>query len=459
MAETTSVQHCERHGEATRLTCVDCDTPVCPKCMVRTDVGLKCEDCAQPGTTVSEPARSRLRWPLVLMVVGVAAVLVPLVLVLGDGGEAPPTDTRSPAGPPVGEWAGWPDLSSSRGTVSATVLADGRILVAGGGVGNIPLAAAELVDPETGESSATAELNVARRGHRAVRLDDGRVLVSGGLAQGRLVESAEIYDPETGTWTEVAPMTTGRLGHTLTLLPGGRVLAIGGSTPGGEEVAVGGQTVTPDPSVEIYDPQADAWTPAGDLSTPRFEHTATDLGGGRVLVVGGTGPGGVLSSAEIYDPAAGVATGAGSLGQARTNHAAARLADGRVFIAGGAGGANGDQSLSSGEVFDPRRGTWTSIEPLRQSRHGLSATTLDDGRVLVAGGEARTGGTRRALTSAELYVPDEERWDSAGEMSCPRSEHDAVLLDDGRVLAVAGDAAFPGEATVHAACLDVYTPS
>lgn len=458
MAETTSVQHCERHGEATRLTCVDCDTPVCPKCMVRTDVGLKCEDCAQPAAPTPKVRPSRLRRPVLLMLVGVVVVLVPLLFVVGRGDEDTPLTGRSPAGPPVGEWTSWPDLSGIRGTATTTVLEDGRVLVAGGGVGNIPVASAELIDPASGESSATGELNIARRGARAVLLDDGRVLVSGGFAEGDLLASTEVYDPAAGTWAEVAAMATGRLGHTLTLLPDGRVLATGGSTPGAEEVAVGGQTVTPDDSVEVYDPATDTWSEAGNLSSPRFEHTATAIDGGKVLVLGGTGPEGVLSSAEIYDPAASVATGAGNLNRARTNHAAARMADGRVFVAGGAGGANGDQSLTSAEIFDPRRGVWTTIESMRQSRTGLTATVLDDGRVLVAGGEARTGGTRRSLSSAELYVPDQERWDSAGAMACPRSEHDAVLLDDGRVVAVAGDAASPGEATVHQGCLDVYTP-
>lgn len=461
MAETTGVKHCERHGEATRLTCVDCDTPVCPRCMVRTDVGLKCESCAEPAAAPARPARSRNR-ALLIMLAGLVVVAVPLWLVLSGQGD-PPTGDGEEVGPPVGTWSSWPDLSSIRGTASATVLDDGRLLVAGGGIGAIPLDAAEIIDPQTGDPTPTGALSVARRGHRAVKLPDGRVLVAGGLARGELLASAEVFDPEAGTWTETGSMTTPRLGHTLTLLGDGRVLAAGGTTPEGTEVAVGGQTVRPSTSVEIYDPATGTWSRAGDLSRPRFEATATLLDGGRVLLVGGTGTsggtGGPLTSTEIYDPAAGVTTDAGRLSQARTNHAATRLSDGRVLVVGGAGGANADTSLSSAEVFDPRRGAWTTVASLRRSRTGLTATTLEDGRVLVTGGETRSQGTRRSLASAELYLVGEDRWANGGEMDCPRSEHDAVLLEDGRVVAVAGDATFPGEAPVHSSCLDVYEPS
>ena len=407
----TEALRCERHGEPTRLTCVQCEKPICPKCLVRTEVGLKCEDCAQPVAAPAPGALRRSRAPLVLVAAGLAVLAVlaaVLVLRPSDSGT-----TARPAGPPVGRWLESPDLASIRGTASA------------------------------------------------VSLPDGRVLVTGGIAEAGLLASTEVYDPAVGTWSATSPMTTGRLGHSLTRLPDGRVLAAGGTAPGGGE-AGGGQTIRPEASAELYDPASGRWSPAGTMGAPRFEHTATLLGDGRVLMVGGLGSVGdeiaPLASAEIYDPAANAFLRTTDPAEGRANHAAALLRDGSVLVTGGAGGPNGDVSLASAEIFEPRQGRWSSAEALAQGRTGHTATALADGGVLVAGGESVARGARRSLTGAEVFEPAGRKWRSAGEMRCPRSEHAAVLLGDGTVLVVAGDAAFPGQAPIAQSCTDRYQP-
>ena len=453
---------CERHGETTRLTCVQCSAPICPKCLVRTEVGLKCEACARPAPAQAAAQAAVLRQSRTPLYVGLAglglvAVLAAVLLFRSSGtGDAPRR-----ALPAVGRWLQAPGLATIRGTASAVVLKDGRVLVAGGGVGAIPLAAAELFDPGSGAWQPTGSLVQARRGHQAVLLGDGRVLVAGGIAEGNLLSSAEIYDPASGRWTSTAPMSTGRLGHSLTLLTSGRALAAGGTALGPGEAA-GGQTIRPDASAEIYDPVAGRWSPAGSLGTPRFEHTATLLGDGRVLMAGGLGPVagkvGPLASTELYDPAADAFVRATDQGEARANHAAALLPDGSVLVTGGAGGPNADVSVASAEVFDPREGSWSSVGPLSQARTGQTATALPDGRVLVAGGESAARGVRRSLTTAEMFEMGTRAWRSAGNMACPRSEQAAVLLGDGTVLVVAGDAAFPGKAPTAQSCAERYQP-
>ena len=455
----TQALRCERHGEPTRLTCVECEKPICPKCLVRTEVGLKCEDCAQPAVAAPPALVGRSRAPLFFAAAGVAVLVVLVaVLLLRPSGSG---TTDRPEVPPVGQWLDSRDLTSIRGTTSAVVLQDGRVLVAGGGVGAIPLGAAELFDPGTGGWEVTGSLTKARRGHQAVLLGDGRVLVAGGIAEEGLLSSAEVYDPASKTWSATSPMSTGRLGHSLTRLADGRVLAAGGTAPGSGEAA-GGQTIRPEASAEIYDPTSGRWSPGGSMGSPRFEHTATLLGDGRVLMVGGLGPAGgevgPLASVELYDPAANAFLRSTDQAQARANHAASLLRDGSVLVAGGAGGERGDVSVASAEVFDPRQGSWTTVGGLAQARTGHTATVLGDGRVLVAGGESAARGARRSLNSAEVYDPREREWRPAGDMRCPRSEQAAALLPDGTVLVVAGDAAFPGKAPIAQSCTDRYQP-
>lgn len=462
-AMVTQAPACERHGESTRLTCIDCDRPICPKCMVRTEVGLRCEVCAEP--TPSSMAGSRpSRLPVLLSVTGLAllGVLAAVLLWGGSGGDE---DAAPP--PPVGTWSETPNLTTIRGTATASLLPDGRVLAAGGGVGAIALAAAETYDPTAGRWTQAASPPSARRGHQAVVLDDGRILLAGGLAEGRPLASAEIYDPAANEWQPTAPMGTPRLGHSLTLLPDGRVLAAGGSALDAEEGAAGGQTLRTEASSEIYDPRSGTWSGAGQMSSPRFEHSATQLPDGRVLMAGGSGPVGdgaelgPLRSTEIYDPAADAFVTAGQMAEGRTNHAAALLDDGSVLVAGGAGGDNADVSLASVEVLNPRQGGWATVASLAEARTGHTATRLDDGRVLVAGGESARRGSRRSLASAEVFEPQATsggEWRPAGDMGCPRSEHAAVLLGDGSVLVVAGDAAFPGQAPAAQSCVARYRP-
>ena len=453
---------CERHGELTRLTCVDCGKPICPKCAVRTEVGLKCEDDATPAA-IPEKALALMRpsrTPLYLGIAGAAVAVVLIVLLLssrGEDGERPQA-----ALPPVGTWTQAPDLASIRGTTSAVTLRDGKVLVAGGGVGAIPVVAAELFDPASGQWRPTGSLNEARRGHGAALLADGRVLVAGGRnAEGDPSASVEIYDPAAGTWAVAAPMGVSRIGHSVTTLADGRVLVTGGTTAG-TGAAGGGQTINPERSAEIFDPRTGAWRTTQTMSTGRFEHTATSLADGKVLIVGGQGPGEggrltSLATAELYDPAADTFVGTSSLAEGRTNHAAVLLSDrSTVLVVGGVGSV--EVSLASAELYDARSGSWSRVNPLTEHRTGATATLMADSRVLVAGGESYTRGQRRSLRKGEVFDPQNREWRSAGDMACPRSEQAAVLLGDGTVLVVAGDAAFPSQAPIAQGCADRYRP-
>ena len=127
-----------------------------------------------------------------------------------------------------------------------------------------------------------------------------------------------------------------------------------------------------------------SWVNSASMGTVRQYHTATLLQSGKVLVAGGVGSSGYLSSAELFDPASGTWIATGSMGTARYLHTAMLMPSGKVLVAGGHNDTNGD--LNSAELYDPASGTWTATGSLRTGRRFHTATLLSSGKVLVVGG-------------------------------------------------------------------------
>jgi hypothetical protein len=325
-------------------------------------------------------------------------------------------------------------LIGARSGHSATLLPDGKVLVAGGFIGSA-LASSEIYDPATGHWSAAGVLPAARSSHTATLLLNGKVLVAGGSSGGALA-SAALYDPATGAWTPTGSLATGRYSHTATLLADGRVLVAGGS-------------VGPLSSSEVYDPSTGLWnvTP-GSLATAREAHTATLLPNGKVLVAGGSTGSTRFDSAELYDPATGFWSATDSLGTARTTHTATLLPNGKVLATGGT--TTGAVHLTATELYDPALGTWSGTGALSTARRFHTATLLPNGRLLVAGGLTTSGGY---VATAELYDSASGAWSAAGPLSTARYSHTATLLPDGRALIAGG---YNGS---YLAGAQLYTPT
>jgi hypothetical protein len=164
------------------------------------------------------------------------------------------------------------------------MLADGEVLIAGGGTSS-----AELYDPSSGTFSLTASMSVSRTDATATLLRDGDVLVAGGLDGNRQLGTAELYDPRSGAWSLTGSMAVARSGQTATLLADGDVLVAGGGCNGSAYGCNSGSFLGNLRSAELYDPSTGTWSGTGPMHEGRQNQTATLLSDGDVLVAGGFG--------------------------------------------------------------------------------------------------------------------------------------------------------------------------
>lgn len=285
----------------------------------------------------------------------------------------------------------------------AALLPDGKVLISGGTNYAEVYKDSEIYDRTTGQFTAGPEMKYPRREHVATRMSDGRILITGGmqlLGSGYgATMNTELYDPGTNSFVELARLNTGRYRHTATLLANGRVLIVGGRdnncTINCEYHALR--------TAEIYDPASNLYSYTGEMSVGRFNHTATLLPNGKVLILGGETtdeiPGGTdqVSTAEIYDPSTGLFTPAGNLVAGRSQHSAVMLNNGKILLAGGL--APSGLPTNTSEVFDPKSNSSAQGPLLNELRARNTATKLNSGEVLIAGGH--TSG--QAVNSAEIY--------------------------------------------------------
>ncbi|HZT36696.1 MAG TPA: kelch repeat-containing protein [Bryobacteraceae bacterium] len=335
------------------------------------------------------------------------------------------------------------------------------MLIAGGGDSHASATnVAEIYNPanDVFTPAGSGFMPGERTYHTATLLKDGRVLIAGGMNRmGKALATAVLFDPRGGRFIPTGSMAEPRYEAAATLLDDGRVLVSGGASTS-EGYAGAGQERQEEQSTdtaELYDPVTGRFSSAGkservyditsnrmlvraSMTAARRAHTATLIAAGplagQVLIAGGIGDQNKpLASAELYDPKANAFTPTGSMLVARSYQTATALRDGRVLVAGGTDAA--DKALATAEIYKPSAGKFTlTPQPMRQARYRQSAVLLDNGTVLLAGGASNSG----VLANAEIFDPRTALFRSTGLMKDYRMAAGAVLLRNGTVFIAGG---------------------
>jgi len=330
-----------------------------------------------------------------------------------------------------------PSMSTARTEHTATLLAGGQVLIAGG---SPTFVTAELYEPAQQAFRPIADMTYGRREHTATLLCDltppcgnDKVLIAGGVDQSGIpLSTAELYIPASATFTLTHPMTTARVFFTATLLGTKQVLMAGGDSTG--------------TTAELFEPTTRTFTRTGTMNRRRVGHAAVLLTDGRVLITGGDAAG---NTAEIFDPKTGRFSLTGSMLQSRRSHTATQISGGNVLITGGEWATGiGSKMLSSAEIYEPASGRFFAIQPMSYARADHTATALADGTVLVAGGATQIGGNICGYNNWFFWVTGTvERFDprthqftliSADFLPVPRHGQKATRLLTGDVLVTGG---------------------
>src|SRR5580704_11653412 len=378
--------------------------------------------------------------------VALSFLLAALITACAGGGvtEAPPVMLTNPQGNKVEALA----MTTPRANAAAIRLRDGRVLICGGTatgeIGGV-LSSAELYDPVARTFTPTGSMTVPRTGQTITLLHDGRVLLTGGDQNAGFrsqLASAEIYDPGSGAFTATGSMSTPREGHTATMLRDGRVLVVGGSPNG---IQTTGSAEIYDPSSGSFSRTGHLNQPrvAHDAALLGSGKVLI-AGGGR-----GGMPGGYISydTAEEYNPS--TRTFSPMLARMhydRVGAAAVRLNDGRVLIVGGKSGKMmvgmrtlaGMAPLNTAEIYGPEAGIFVATGNMSAPHYLATATMLNNGNVLVVGGYTIQGPAVVGMFDDDVVPTESNVFSHVGQTHVARLTNTATLLNDGEVLIAGG---------------------
>jgi N-acetylneuraminic acid mutarotase len=304
-------------------------------------------------------------------------------------------------------------------------------------------------------------MNIPRSRQAATLLSDGRVLVAGGVnnfggeVSPNSVSSAEVFNPQSNQWVPTGPLTAPRWQPHTVLLPNGSVLLIGQDQSGASGAVA-----------EEYDPSTNAWSALAARPELQAIETVTLLRSGKVLVTGTFGPQeyGAAAGAVLFDPISNTWSTVASPALTRLFPTATLMPDGDLLLLGGIHygehwSSERFDALSSAEEYDPVTNSWTPVAPMRQARWGQTATLMPGGDVLVVGGSEETGTfgfNEGGLRNAELYDPATDSWQATSPPAVGRRNHTATLLPDGNVLVAGGWGDFelsPSERNASDSCV------
>src|SRR6185437_11605254 len=288
-----------------------------------------------------------------------------------------------------------PSMTSLRANETATLLPNGKVLIAGGAVDIATwTATTDIFNPVSRTITAGPDLNDAREGATAKLLKNGRVIIAGGRDGLGTLNSVDIYHPVGNKITAGPPMNVARYDCAAVVLPNGNLMLFGG---------FGAITQSqPLKSTEIYNPTTNKWAVSPpDMLHARGGARATLLDNGTVLITGGTNAIGVLATTEIYHPATRTFTAGPDMNSPRKFHTQVRLPSGRVLIAGGYSDNTGLAVLDTTDIYHPVTHKITAGPMMNDARGLASGALFANGKVLIAGGI----NSLLILDTTDLYTP------------------------------------------------------
>lgn len=365
----------------------------------------------------------------------------------------------------VGTWSMTGPMEAARFYNSSSLLPDGSFLVAGGATPPYFMASitAEILDPQTRVWTSTeGSMSTSRISHQQSTLQDGTILITAGRSQispfipgAAVLDSAEIYDPATDMFISAGTLNIPRRSHRDILLDDGRVLITGGTS-----AITGDQTSISLASAEIYDPETSTFSLLPDMNVARQSHHLVKLLDGRVLVIGGgEGPGlaNPTPTMEIFDPDTDTFTPAASMNNARLTCAVSLLADGKVLLAFSWDGLD---VTNAAEIYDPETDTVTPVSgtlPVHGKVDNLAVRLYDDTVICPTGGNEYI----QVLPDTSVYRPNKDDFILAGSVQFPRTTgyNTGALLPDGRIITAGGIGLTSAGAPRFYPIGEIYTPS
>ncbi|MFY0522707.1 Kelch repeat-containing protein [Archangium gephyra] len=313
-------------------------------------------------------------------------------------------------------WTMTSALASSHSHQQAALLDSGLVLTMGGYSGEGYLSGrAQLYNPYSNTWQSTGSLSSPRYYFATVKLDSGKVLVSGGWEFWYMLSGAEVYDPATGTWSYAGSLRQRRNSHRATLLQSGKVLVTGGQVEfrNGPDVRFEDAT-----TAELYDPETNTWSPAGNVGHGTRDSVPVLLYSGEVMLITG-------NVVDIYDPATNTWRPEAPMPAAyRNGFTATRLYSGDVLVVGGS------SSGTATFLYDPYNKQWRSGPPTHRAHSHHTATLLYSGEVLIAGGSDG---------STERYDPSTNTWTLLPNIPAGYTRGTSLLLHSGQVLVTGGE--------------------
>lgn len=254
-------------------------------------------------------------------------------------------------------------------------------------------------EPACGQWRVLAPMPSLRQELSTASLNGKVFAIAGFDANGMSTDTVEVYDPETDAWTSAAPLPIAT-NHNVAAVAGGKLYAFGGTSN----------------RTFVYDPEQNAWT---DVAPSLFMHGNTAAVGvinDRIYVAGGSG--GIGNEFEVYDPSTDTWSALAPMGVSR-NHTGGGVIDGKFYVVGGRPGSDAASAL---EVYDPETGAWRTLAPMPTGRSGIGVGVVN-GKLYVFGGE-----DPRLFSDVEVYDPATDTWLQLPPMPTPRHGMSATVI-------------------------------